>query len=481
MAFDADVVYLLGIFLAVAQIFGVIAAVHAILTVRTAQGALAWSISLLFMPLLTLLPYLILGRSKFDAYIQARRQADVEMHLLTETLDLQAYRQEVMTARHTDDYGNLQALSALGGYPSLINNKVQLLINGQQTFDAIFDAIRQARKVILVQFFIIHNDDLGRQLQKLLLERAAAGVSVYMLYDRIGSHGLPSRYAAKLRKGGVQVCTFATRRGFFNRFQINFRCHRKIVVVDGRIGFVGGHNVGDEYLGKKPPLSPWRDTHISLEGPVVNCLQECFAEDWYWASHSLPQIVLPVCYPETGALCQVVATGPADAQEGGSLFFVEMIHAARQRIWITTPYFVPDESVYAALVLAVLRGIDVRLIIPENADHLLVHAATSLYASEAVRDGIRVFRYQPGFMHQKVVLADADTAAIGSTNLDNRSFRLNFEVMAVVVDIPFARQVEAMLLDDLNQCQEQRISDSQHSTRLHELEMRVARLVSPIL
>jgi cardiolipin synthase len=365
--------------------------------------------------------------------------------------------------------------------PCLANNEVKLLINGEATFAAIFEAIRHAKKAILIQFFIIHDDDLGRRLQALLLEKAAEGVAVHVLYDGIGSHALPNTYSTILRDGGVQIKAFATRSGWLNRFQVNFRNHRKIVVVDGLRGFVGGHNVGDEYLGKQPPLAPWRDTHVEVVGPVVACLQESFAEDWFWATRQLPPLILPDTYPENGVLCQVLATGPADAQETCSLFFVEAIHSATERVWITSPYFIPDEAVFAALRLAVMRGVDVRILLPSRPDHYVVYAASSLFAFEAVRAGVRIFRYEPGFLHQKVVLVDSEITAIGSANLDNRSFRLNFELMLLTVDSDFASEVEKMLNDDFALAHEIALEERKQTHRLQQLGMRIARLISPIL
>ncbi|MCJ1887541.1 cardiolipin synthase [Pseudomonas sp. LA21] len=477
MQYSAYIAHLLVLI----QFLGIVAAVHAVLTVRTAQGAIAWATSLVFMPLLTLLPYLVFGRSRFDAYIGARRQANEEMHVAAAELDWRPWVEEALAARQYDGYKGLKAMVGLARMPTLANNHVRLLVNGKASFDAMFEAISSAQKVILVQFFIVRDDALGQRLAQLLLERAANGVDVFLLYDGIGSHALPGRYVEKLRNGGVQVHAFSTGSGMINRFQVNFRNHRKIVVVDGVRGFVGGHNVGVEYLGEKPPLSPWRDTHIELRGPAVACLQECFAEDWYWASHTLPTLILPKAYEDSGMLCQVVPSGPADAQETCSLFFVEAINSAVERIWITTPYFVPDEAVAAALRLAVLRGVDVRILLPSRPDHKTVYAASSLYALDAVRAGLRIFRYQPGFLHQKVVLIDRDTAAVGSANLDNRSFRLNFEIMVVTVDQGFAQEVERMLEADFEQSVEMTLDDRKRLHRLQQLGMRVARLVSPIL
>ncbi|RON05706.1 cardiolipin synthase [Pseudomonas brassicacearum] len=473
--------HLFAYLIALIHSLGTIAAIHAVLTVRTAQGSIAWALSLVFVPYLTLIPYLVFGRSTFDAYIKARRQANEEMRKAIAVLDWRPWVEEALTARASNAYASLRAMPKLGRMPCLANNSVRLLINGQATFDAIFEAIRTAREAVLIQFFIIHDDQLGQRLQQLLMEKSAEGVAIYLLYDRIGSHSLPHTYVQPLRDAGVQVEAFATRSGWLNRFQVNFRNHRKIVVVDGVQGFVGGHNVGDEYMGKKPPLAPWRDTHIAVSGPVVACMQESFAEDWFWASRKLPPLILPQSYPDDGVLCQLLASGPADPYETCSLFFVEAIHSATERVWITSPYFIPDEAVFAALRLAVLRGVDVRLLLPSRPDHRIVYAASSLYAFEAVRAGVRVFRYQPGFLHQKVVLVDSEITAIGSANLDNRSFRLNFEVMLLTVDSEFANEVEHMLNDDFAQAREIAKGESRKTHRLQQLGMRVARLISPIL
>lgn len=473
--------HVFGYLIALIHSLGTIAAIHAVLTVRTAQGSIAWALSLIFVPYLTLIPYLVFGRSTFDAYIKARRQANEEMRKAIADLNWRPWVEEALTARASQAYNTLRAMPKLGRMPCLANNEVRLLINGQATFEAIFDAIRTAREAVLIQFFIIHDDRLGRRLQTLLMEKAAEGVAVFLLYDRIGSHSLPHSYVQPLRDAGVQVKAFATRSGWLNRFQVNFRNHRKIVVVDGVLGFVGGHNVGDEYMGAKPPLSPWRDTHVHIRGPVVACLQESFAEDWFWAARELPPLILPDTFPEDGVLCQLLASGPADPYETCSLFFVEAIHAASERVWITSPYFIPDEAVFAALRLAVLRGVDVRILLPSRPDHRIVYAASSLYAFEAVRAGVRVFRYEPGFLHQKVVLIDSEISAIGSANLDNRSFRLNFEVMLLTVDSDFAAEVEHMLNDDFALAREIAKEERQQTHRLQQLGMRVARLISPIL
>lgn len=478
---DFGIPHLFGWLIAAIHGLGALAAIHAVLTVRTAQGALAWGLSLFFMPYLTLLPYLVFGRSRFDAYVKARRQADTEMHRTMSHQDWRPWVEEAKAAQCSPIYQQMRALQRLSRLPCLAGNRVRLLVDGEASFEAMFDAMERAQRVILLQFFIIRDDALGRRLQRLLLDRCAAGVQVHVLYDEIGCHSLSSRYIRELRDGGVQVHAFPTRGGLFNRFQLNFRNHRKIVVVDGEIGFLGGLNVGVEYLGEEPPLAPWRDTHVEVSGPVVASLQEAFAEDWFWACHQLPPMLLPSKQDEPGQLCQVIATGPADPHETCSLLFVEALHMARERIWLSTPYFVPDEALMAALRLAVLRGVDVRLLLPARADHRVVYAASSLYAFEMLRAGVRVFRYEPGFMHQKVMLVDRRVTGIGSANLDNRSFRLNFEITLMTFDEEFTQQVEAMLEDDFTRSRELVNADRRNLDRLQQLAMRVARLISPIL
>ncbi|WP_454726333.1 MULTISPECIES: cardiolipin synthase [Cupriavidus] len=463
------------------HVLGILAALHAVMTVRTAPGAIAWAGSLVMMPYFALVPYLILGSSNFAGYVNARRFNNDRLREVTSDMDPGERAARDACVVHDPGQACLRALPRLTGMPCLANNAVRLLVNGEDTFAAIFAAIAAARQVVIVQFFIVHDDALGRRLQDLLCERAAAGVKVYFLYDSIGSHALPGHYVKRLRAGGVEARAFATRRGFVNRFQLNFRNHRKLVIVDGARAFTGGHNVGNEYLGLAPPLAPWRDTHIEIRGSAVLDLQMVFAEDWYWAAREVPLLLPPPAAAAGGMTCQVVPSGPADAQETCSLFFVEAIQSARRRVWITSPYFVPDEAVSAVLRLAVLRGVDVRILLPARPDHLVVFAASTLYAHQAICAGVNVYRYQPGFLHQKVILIDDEAAAVGSANLDNRSFRLNFELMVMTADRGFAASVAAMLEEDFAQARRIGRDEYLGGSRLRRVAMHVATLFAPIL
>lgn len=462
----------IGLIVLLFHLAGIVAAVNAVMNTRTAQGAFAWALGLILLPYITLIPYLYLGRSRFRGYINRHRASRLQSREAAGIL-MDADASDAPEAMRYQSIANLLDTRFYAG------QRLRLLIDGDATFEAIFAAIGQAQHYLLVQFFIFHDDELGRRMQTLLLERAAAGVKVCVLFDGIGSHALPKRYVQALCAGGVMIHAFTTRKKS-NRFQLNFRNHRKVVVVDGHIGFTGGLNVGDEYMGLKPPLAPWRDTHVQIEGPAVAELQRSFAEDWYWVTGELPPMARSPQI-EGSALTLIAATGPADAQESCSLYFVSAIHAATQRVWLTTPYFVPDQAVMSALRLAVGRGVDVRVLIPSRPDHYAVFQASGLYAHDAVLAGVRVFRYQPGFIHQKVMLIDNDTTSIGSMNLDNRSFRLNFEISSLNIDRHFATEVEAMLHADFAQSREVSADDYTKAPYLRRLIMHVARLFDPVL
>jgi len=450
------------------HLLGIFAAMHAVMHTRTPQGAIGWALGLLLLPYVTLLPYLYLGSTRFRGYL-TQHQARLPS-------SSQANVDENASAAGCARFA---AVSALQGRPFRGRHRLRLLIDGEAAFDAMLAAMAAAEHCLLVQFFIFHDDHLGRRVQQLLLQRAAAGVRVCVLFDGVGSHDLPGHYVDTLRAGGVAIHPFATRR-WRNRFQLNFRNHRKIVVVDGTYAYVGGLNVGDEYLGLKPPLAPWRDTHLELQGPAVADLQQLFAEDWQWITGAPPPLLpSPPCDGDANAL--IVASGPADPQETCSLFFTAAINAARERLWLSTPYFVPDHAVLAALRLAVLRGVDVRVLIPARPDHHTVFLATTLHAHDALRAGIRMFRYQPGFLHQKALLIDNDSAAIGSMNLDSRSFRLNFEVSALVVDRAFASEVATMLTADFSRARAIDEREYRDAPYLRRVAMHVARLFDPLL
>ena len=459
------------------HLLGIAHAVHAIFRVRTPQGAIAWSLCLIMFPWLSIPAYWIFGARKFRGYVEARRSGNLKINHIAQELwhRLADFRAEASP----EGEQHQRLMEALAKMPATRANKVDLLIDGAATFDAMFEEIERAEKYILIQFFIVHDDELGRALQERLIRKARAGVRVHFLYDEVGSRSLTSRYNRELANAGVAVTPFNT--GKTNRFQLNFRNHRKITLVDGRVAFIGGLNAGDEYMGRSKRFGPWRDTHVRIEGPAVQCVQLSFLEDWYWATRQVPELNwVPTASARGDQRVLVLPTSPADEFETCDLFFTHCIHSARRRIWITSPYFVPDDSIVDALQLAAMRGVDVRIMLPEKPDHILVYHSAFSYYAEMNKAKVRLFRYQPGFMHQKVMLADDSIGVVGTANLDTRSFRLNFELTALVADADFAREVEQMLEADFSRCKEAVIGELEQRSFFFRLFVAVSRLLSPV-
>ena len=465
--------------IALFQVLGIASSVHAIMHTRTEQGAIAWAMSLVFVPYVAVPAYWVLGRSRFEGYVNARKLTeDVGEELL---VDLQGRIAPYRLDQQEIDPAILAA-QGLADQPMLTSNEVELLVDGQETFDSILAGIDAAREYVLFQFFIVKDDQIGNLVKDRLIAKANAGVSVYFLYDEMGSSGLPDSYLDELRAAGIEVSAFNTQKGPGNRFQINFRNHRKVVVVDGRVTWVGGHNVGDEYLGRDPAFGHWRDTHIRIEGPAVMGTQLSFLVDWYWATDQIidvPFVPSAAAGADTDVL--ILPTGPADDLESATLMFTHAINSARQRIWIASPYFVPDLGLLNALQLAGLRGVDVRIMIPDMADHYLVYLAAFSYLEDAGRTGVRFFRYTDGFLHQKVMLIDDSVATIGTANMDNRSFRLNFEITAAIAgNTEFIDEVEAMFMNDFELSREVPSDELASKSWWFRFLVQLARLTSPI-
>jgi cardiolipin synthase len=458
---------------------GVIAAIDAVMTARTSQGAVAWAVSLVAAPFVAVPAYLVLGRSKFGGALEAFEERRQEIEALFAQIKRNLDPWTVQDESVQEVY---RAVSELSGMKMTRGNSVELLVNGEVTFDSITAGIARAERYVLVQFYMFHDDGLGRRMQQAMIERARAGVRVYMLYDEVGSKGLPGRYLDELKAAGVQVSSFKPTQGSGNRFQLNFRNHRKMVVVDGVTGWVGGHNVGDEYLGLDPEFTPWRDTHVRLEGPVVTELQVAILSDWYWATREIPELDwVPKESPGSDVRAMIFPSAPTQRLESAGLMFVTALNSARRRIWLSAPYFVPDEAVVKALQLAALRGVDVRVITTGKGDSLPVFLAAFHYMYMLRDLGIRFYAYQPGFLHEKVMLVDDEVSTVGTANFDNRSFRLNFEVTALVADRDFAAEMEKMFEEDFRHAVPIDPGEFESKSFWWRLGVSLSRLAAPVL
>ncbi|MEK7949526.1 cardiolipin synthase [Luteolibacter soli] len=453
---------------------GLVLIVHALMNVRTSQGTIAWIVSLLALPWIAVPMYYLTGKSRFSGYVRARRGEDADLRKLAEDMHQRLRHHEI---KPDDAFG--RAAEFLGGLPFTRGNELTLLIDGEETFEALFKSIASAQTYLLVNFFIVKNDRVGHRFKQALIDRAKAGVRVYFLYDELGSNKLSRAYLKELEAAGIKHAYFGSNRYWVSRVQLNFRNHRKIVVVDGKEAFVGGINVGDEYLGRDQRFGAWRDTHLKLRGPSVQAIQLVFIEDWNWAADEIPDLEWSGHAETADQIAAIIPTGPADPVESWQLVVAELANTARERLWIATPYFVPDGGVLTALQAASIRGVDVRILIPEKADHLLVWLSAFTYFEPAITCGIKLFRYTRGFLHQKVILSD-QLACVGTANLDNRSFRLNFEISALSADPAFASDVAKMLENDFTLSREVKVDEFTSRPFLFRLACRAARLTAPV-
>jgi cardiolipin synthase A/B len=494
--------FLLGILYLLVELLGISSAFHTILNTRTSQAAIAWAITLITLPLLALPLYWIFGSSRFRGYLESFRRARLhEIETAEKTL------QEIKKFHSTslDDFQDiLSTINHLGILPFTSSNSVQLLINGQKTYKAMIEAIERAQDYVLLQFYIVHNDHVGETFRNILTRKMTQGVKVYFLYDELGSHKLSFRYLQELRNAGAHVSGFNGQRGFSKYLHINFRNHRKILIVDGFKAFVGGLNLGLEYLGEDTEMGYWRDTHVLLEGPTVQVMQTVFVKDWYWSVGQIPELnwivkaadinnkkqtqcrnvdlekqnFFPKLYNQNILLLD---TGPADIKPVCSLFLSALINHAKKRLWIATPYFVPDPELIHALKNAALRGVDIRLILPEKHDSYLVYLTSFAYYQELQGYNIKIYRYTKGFSHQKVILIDDNFSGIGTLNFDNRSIHLNFEVVAYVADTVFNQQVAQMLEYDMKNCYLDNLKNFETRPFWFKLISRLFYLLSPVL
>lgn len=457
-------------------VLAIVCAIREILNSRTSQGSIAWLLSLLLLPFPTVPLYFIFGWKLFDDYATDRIQnGRADRPLRAKDLALIDREKEA-------DWPVQVHVSEL---PFLKGNDVELLVDGKDTFDSIFAGIDAAEEYLLVQFYIVRDDRLGQELAERLIAKARAGVHVYLLYDDIGSTGMPKRYRKELRAAGIKVAGFNHRHKFlrfYGPMRINYRNHRKIVVADGKHAWVGGHNVGVEYLGEDPKFGHWRDTHVRVSGPAALGCALLFREDWEWATGER----LPPRPPRTlespgDESVLVMGSGPADKLEECAIAFTDLIGRARRRLWIVSPYFVPDTDIRTALFAARLRGVDVRIMLPDNPDHKLVWLASMAHADAMVQHDIAVYRYTDGFLHQKVVLMDDAMATVGSVNFDNRSFAINFEITLWFPDTPTIAGVEAMLVEDFKACRQVGLAEVESRPLPLYVLTQAARLFSPVL
>ncbi len=447
---------------------------------------IAWILILILFPLVGILLYLYFGKNYRKDKIFSRKGVEdiprilaLSKNQITELDNHHLIKKEYIKGKK----GIIRLL--LNNSKALLteNNRIEIFNNGKEKFEALLASLHNAKHHIHLQYYIIDDDHIGNLVKELLINKANEGVAVKVLYDEVGSWGLSKKFIRELRKGGVKISGFMPVRFPLFANKVNYRNHRKIVVVDGRVGFLGGFNIADRYIEGTTALGPWRDTHLKIEGDAVHSLQAIFVADWYFANSEYlkDEAYFPKHQIMDKTLVQITACGPDSDWASIMQAYFMAITTAKKYIYISTPYFVPNESIMTALKIASLSGIRVIVLLPEKADFFLYTWTTRSYVEELLEAGITVFSYQKGFTHSKVMIVDGIFSSVGSANMDVRSFEQNFEVNALIYDKTTTDLLQTAFQNDLKNSEEIIFDEFKKRPSAHKFAESVAKIFTPLL
>lgn len=454
---------------------------------RDVGNTWAWIMVLVFLPIVGFFIYLFFGRSlkqkNFYNLSVAERKAEkteVDKQLLPE--NLARLESNPLLKDHTElIHMNLKSSHALLSK----DNHIEIFDDGHKKFAALFKDISSATKEINIQYYIIQSDSLGTKLRDLLIQKAKEGVKVRLLYDEVGSKKTPPRFYNELRAAGGGVEVFFPSMFRLVNFRVNNRNHRKLCIIDGEIAYIGGFNVGDEYLGLDKKFGYWRDTHFRIKGGAVNHIQGKFILDWHQASKKEPGDWGDYLFQTEKHIgtspVQIVSSGPNSETEHLKNMYIKLLLSAKKSVYIQTPYFIPDTSFMDACKIALLSGIDVQIMIPCKPDHPFVYWATWSYVGDLLDYGAKVLLYENGFLHAKTIVVDEEVSVVGTMNIDSRSFRLNFEVTAIVYDEKVATQLTDLFNQDAKLSSELTKERYGERSLLIKFKQSISRLLSPVL
>jgi cardiolipin synthase len=447
----------------------------------------AWLMIMIVFPVIGFVLYYFLAQE----YKQRRKLKKRSDQMSTETqaffasLARHAHNAAQLDERTVDDHRRLFSfLGNLSEAPITLRNQTTVYADCTEIYTAMLDAMADAEDHIHMAFYTFRSDRVGRRFQEVLVQKALAGVQVRVMVDGVGSYQINRRFIHEMKQAGIEVYSFLPPLIAFFDKRINFRNHRKIIVVDGKVGFIGGVNIGEEYVGGNERLGYWRDTHLKFAGDAVYYIQHMFISDWRLAS-AAKILDLPRYYPEhqikEREAVQIIASGPDKHWDAILEMFFATISSATTSVYLTTPYFIPDSSITMALKTAASSGVDVRIILPHTPDSRLVHWASLSYMEEMMRAGVRCYLYTEGFIHAKVLIIDEVIATVGTANMDMRSFFSNFELNAVLFD---PRTVARLLSDfhkDLQHSMMLELQEVENRSTLQRTKEVAARLLSPLL
>jgi cardiolipin synthase len=479
------IVYLLSFFAILNLLFAV---TIIFLERRHVAATWAWLLVLFFVPIAGFFLYIIFGqnlskRKIFKLTGKRKKKVSAELQKQKEMLEQRSLRYHDPSTKQYQSLIYMNVLNAYGLYTQ--DNEVDIFTDGHAKFDALLTEIRKAKHHIHLVYFIFKKDHIGQGILQALIEKAKEGVEVKVLYDDMGSSTTGKRFFQPLKEAGGEVAAFFPSRIFpFLNIRVNYRNHRKIVVIDGKVGFVGGFNIGDEYLGLSKKFGYWRDTHLMVKGGAVDALQVRFFLDWNNAAHEkadLDKCYFPKKQSAGNTGMQIISSGPDSEWQQIRDGILRMIYEAKESIEIQTPYFVPDESVMNALKIAALSGVHIRIMIPNKPDHMFVYWATYSYVGELLDVGVKCYIYDNGFIHAKMIIVDGKVASVGTANFDVRSFKLNFEVNAFIFDTKVAGRLKHTFEEDTEKSIEMTREMYNKRTVLIKFKESISRLLSPIL
>lgn len=477
IAQSVDIVWVRNLLLALYMLTTISIVVVVLSENRNPVKSLAWVTVLLLLPMVGIILYLFFGRNIQNTRKMSRaNRRRLKRRDTVATLDP---RELPLTAESVQQAGLARSLT---GAPLYACADVQVYTSGAEKFADLKADLRAARQYINIEYYIFENDRIGSEIAEILIERALAGVQVRVIYDHVGSFSVKSGFFKRMRRAGISVYPFFEVTFPQLGTRINWRNHRKLCVIDGRVGYMGGMNIADRYIDGGRKFASWRDTHVRVTGPVVAALQYTFAVDWHFMGQ--PLIEEPV-QPEPAGHSQVAAhivtSGPTSPWSSIELMFHKVISSAKRRVFIQTPYFLPTETLLKDLTTASLAHVDVRIMLPRRSDSHLLDLASASYISECLRAGVKIYFYDAGMLHSKCIIVDDELVTIGSTNFDFRSFEHNFEGNLFF----YSRQLNSRMLDiyrdDLRRSSRVIASEWHRRPLVRRALESVVRLMSPIL
>lgn len=445
---------------------------------KHSEIALAWILLLLFFPILGFILYLMFGTTyKFKLLSKTYSIKKIEKEY-----EEKEPNKKVKKGRVRPNYQSMLSLNEQHLLNELTDgNEVTLLIDGQNKFNSLLKEIKEAKESIYIEYFIFKTkDDIGKTILNLLKEKLKEGVEVKIIYDRLGNLKTKKKDFDELKKLGGQISPYLPSI-FFTIFSLNFRLHRKLVIIDHKIAYTGGMNIGDDYLGKDPKIHPWRDTSIRITGPEVSKFELRFFYDWYYLNQKTEILPYQKEIPQkTGNIkLQLISSGPDSFHEYVKNSYLKILAEAKEYIYMETPYFIPDESFLNMIKIAKLSGVDIKIIVPDVPDKKFVYEITLSYLEELIDLGIEVYTYH-GFIHSKVIMSDDYITSIGSCNIDSRSFLLNYELNTLIYDETFTKQNKEQFLQDIKNSGRLTIEKLQNRSFLSKIYQAICRLLAPL-